>query len=237
MDAASELQQITVFVRQQGGVRPGRLRKVTYYLVMCPKCQEERRVTKRNCKALKTGYCRKCWQEERPKRKPNLCVDCEARIQPRSKRCQPCWAKALARRNHSDAAVLAMNRARSRKGGRVKTSKGEERMAELLTLCEISFERHSAILSYNPDFYLPEYNLVLEVFGRHWHQDQDREEKRRKKIEAEGYLFLAVWGDEPHLWWKVLASTLGWQALAPGLSAKCGTVACQSLILSSRKAS
>lgn len=40
------------------------------------------------------------------------------------------------------------------------------------------------------DFYVPKYNLFIEIDGEHWHQDKDKD--KRKDIDAANHGFITL---------------------------------------------
>lgn len=68
-----------------------------------------------------------------------------------------------------------------------KTSLLEIIVSQILKEKSINFEFQKEINGYYPDFYLPDYNLILECDGAYWHQDKDRDRKKDEWRLTNGY--------------------------------------------------
>lgn len=82
-------------------------------------------------------------------------------------------------------------------------SKVEDAVANALDTMNISYIRQYEISRTHVDFFLPEYHIVLEVYGCYWHgckscgfADNKRLSKniaRQKFIESQDYVFRYIW--------------------------------------------
>jgi len=70
----------------------------------------------------------------------------------------------------------------------------EQRMALLLDKIGIDYVSQYPILRYNVDFAIPALQIAIECDGEYWHQDKKKDQKRQKRIEAEGWFVLRFSG-------------------------------------------
>lgn len=85
----------------------------------------------------------------------------------------------------------------------INVSSLEIRVKSLLDKIGIQYEQQKEIGIYAADFYLPDYNLILEVYGCYWHgcemcgkayPKKNRYDRRRENyIRACGYDLLVIW--------------------------------------------
>lgn len=84
----------------------------------------------------------------------------------------------------------------------------EKFIEDLLNQLGVKFKKQKAIRFYNVDFFLPDYNLVLQINGEYWHCDprvypQPKNNIQKKNIEKDkeakkaiidgGYKLLEIW--------------------------------------------
>ena len=72
----------------------------------------------------------------------------------------------------------------------------EQAMQAELERRGIRFEAQYPIVPYSADFYLPEWNAVLECDGDYWHslpEHQARDQERDTCLRAQGYQVVRVW--------------------------------------------
>lgn len=94
-----------------------------------------------------------------------------------------------------------------------RNTKPELQLAELLRLADIKFIGQLSLPRFYCDFYLPEYNLIVEVDGDYWHANPDRfspddvigpkktlarhiwanDLRREERIKSLGYRVMRIW--------------------------------------------
>lgn len=97
-----------------------------------------------------------------------------------------------------EQAVLA-----TRASQEIGTSSLEVQVKKLLDTLGIQYEQQKPIGIYTADFFLPEYNLVLEIYGCYWHacptcgysypKKTGYDDRRAKYIQACGYSLFILW--------------------------------------------
>ncbi len=93
--------------------------------------------------------------------------------------------------------------------------------AELLSCLGLPYQSEVPLSRYSVDFFLPDYNLAIEVNGEYWHtrpEQMERDQRKQEALEQAGIALLVLWDTEPHLWWKYLS-----EALKTARSLKSGT--------------
>jgi very-short-patch-repair endonuclease len=78
-------------------------------------------------------------------------------------------------------------------------TKPEMKMKEILEKAGIHFERQKRIGRYLADFFISEYNLIIECDGDYWHNRpgaQERDKLRDAEIKAMGYDVIRFWEHE-----------------------------------------
>lgn len=103
--------------------------------------------------------------------------------------------------------MVAMRAAAFMKNGRI--SQPERQMIELLTHWEIPFERQVPSGRWILDFVLPQHLTVIEVHGSYWHDQpkyQERDQRKRKELEEQGWKVIFARSDRTHLWFTLLES-------------------------------
>lgn len=159
---------------------------------------------------LKTGLCRRCYDQQHHPRAGqatgNRCA-CGQKKQAMSKTCLACYRRTLPARNinQRDAMTLARETARRTR------SKLELRAEELLVALGLRFERPFPIGRFVADFYLPDHDCVVEVYGGMHRRDPSclvRDAERERVVLAAGHKFVVLSDLNEHLWWRLLKDAL-----------------------------
>ena len=72
----------------------------------------------------------------------------------------------------------------------------EKRMSQLLDKLGIDYVFQYPILRYNVDFVIPALRIVIECDGEYWHTNKQKDLKRQRKIEKEGWFVLRYTGQK-----------------------------------------
>ncbi len=94
--------------------------------------------------------------------------------------------------NENPERRLNARMAKYRKSGRKTWI--EQRMADLLDKIGIDYVFQYPILNYDVDFAIPSLRIVVECDGEFWHKDKEKDKKRQKRIEKEGWFVLRYTG-------------------------------------------
>jgi len=66
----------------------------------------------------------------------------------------------------------------------------EQQMKAILDDFEVNYITQMSVKQFFVDFGLPEYKIAIEVDGLYWHQDKEKDLRRQREIEAEGWFVL-----------------------------------------------
>ena len=100
--------------------------------------------------------------------------------------------------------------------GNSKDTKPERVFASLLDLNNISYEKQKSVKKYKCDFYIPDYNLIVEIDGDYWHANPSKynaedligpskktaksiwesDKTKTEEILNEGYKVLRYWASD-----------------------------------------
>jgi len=98
-------------------------------------------------------------------------------------------------KNGKDTEVMlnALSRGRQKCRSRIEPSSIEKAMAELLDKLNIKYACEYPIGSYHCDFYLPDFNIIIETDGDYWHSIPACKESDKKKdifLKEKGYTII-----------------------------------------------
>jgi len=79
------------------------------------------------------------------------------------------------------------NRVMARKGFE---SSLEKKFREMMEARGLTFTKQHPIVGYFVDFAIPKLKIAIEVDGDYWHQNKEKDQKRQKEIEDQGWLVL-----------------------------------------------
>ena len=107
------------------------------------------------------------------------------------------------RRQISDANLRMRGEGRFRS----RETKPEKQIEKLLSDADIEYVKQFRIFKYSVDFYLPAWNLVIEVNGCWWHRCKEcgfkddvrarfKDARRARSIRSRGYELVVVWEHE-----------------------------------------
>jgi G:T-mismatch repair DNA endonuclease (very short patch repair protein) len=116
-----------------------------------------------------------------------------------------------------NAAALAT--ARASRSWRFRTSRTEKRAAELLDALGLVYRTQVPAGPFTVDIMLPAEQIAIDVHGGHWHdlpEAQERDQRRRARLEASGYKVLVLRESAMHLWWLQIQQALKSSPLPPG---------------------
>lgn len=161
-----------------------------------------RKAHKRIREIVKEGTFHLCSprMRERIRQTTNLPKHCKASSE-RMKKKNPMWDPEIRQRTtesfrrtlrlHPEKRVNA-RMAKYRKSG--KKTWIEQRMSLLLDKMGVDYVFQYPILRYDVDFAIPALRIVIECDGAHWHKDKDKDARRQRRIEKEGWFVLRYSG-------------------------------------------
>jgi len=90
----------------------------------------------------------------------------------------------------------------------------ELEMEDMLIKCNIEYRKQFPILFLNEssksrrrwyDFYLPEFNILIEVDGRYWHPTNNKNDIFKNNLaKKNNFKIVRVWADEIHKLWRIM---------------------------------